>query len=122
MKNNDKNKATTKLLCDLDSLNCDYGEEPSYVAPGEAGEVVRKMNQRQSAHNVGIVKHENGSLALRWERAIPSEDYPTPENEWCELPLTRQEALAFAVAVTAPDAFGFADEFQLEIDALWPRA
>jgi hypothetical protein len=37
-----------------------------------------------------------------------------------EKPLTREQVLALVVAVTAPD--GFADEFEPEIDALWPSA
>jgi hypothetical protein len=119
---NQKNQtpATTKLLYDLEILNCDYGDSSPYIPPGRATQLVRKMNQGKGACDTAIVKHENGALALQWGR-FPENLLPDECRELtrCELPLTRQEAFALLIATTTPDAFLCATEFQPEIDALW---
>ncbi len=89
----------------LEVLDCNYGEEP-FVPPGKAGKLIRKMNQRRSAHDVELVKLATGEFSLQW--------YRSGRIEYCEIPLTRQQAFALVVATAAVP-----DEFLPEIDALW---
>jgi hypothetical protein len=97
----------TNLLQEtLEVLDCNYGEEP-FIPPGKVGKLVRKMNQRRSAHDVELVKLAPGEFSLQWKRS-------TPPNECCGIPLTRQQAFALVVATAAVP-----DEFLPEIDALW---
>jgi hypothetical protein len=120
-----QNTATTKTLHYLEILDCeDYGEPSPYIPRGKAGELVRKMEQSRGACDTAIVKHGNGALALQWER-FPENLQPDEcarELIRCELPLTRQEAFALLIATTTPEAFECPDEFQPEIDGLWPSA
>jgi len=96
-------------------LDCNYGDKP-FVPLGEAGKLIRKMNQRRSAHNVELAKLATDKFSLQWERSGRIEDTRPPEC--CETPLTRKEAFALWVAVTVPALGGFADEFAAEVDAL----
>jgi hypothetical protein len=102
----------TNLLQEtLEVLDCNYGEEP-FIPPGKAGKLVRKMNQRRSAHDVKLAKLATGEFSLQWKRSRRIEDTRPPEC--CGIPLTRQQAFALVVATAAVP-----DEFLPEIDALW---
>lgn len=97
-------------------LDCNYGEEP-YIPAGEADKLVRKMNQRRSAHDAKVVKIATDKFYLQWQRSRQIEDTRPPER--CQIPLTRQQAFALYVAATVPSWDRFEDEFATEIDALW---
>jgi hypothetical protein len=100
----------------LEVLDCNYGEEP-YIPAGEADKLVRKMNQRRSAHDAKVVKIATDKFYLQWQRSRQIEDTRPPER--CQIPLTRQQAFALYVAATVPSWDRFEDEFATEIDALW---